>query len=41
MTASGRKSNVEAPLAVKACIVGVSPTGTQNEDRGIVRLVLF
>src|SRR5215210_3080235 len=34
MTASGRKLNVEAPLAAKACLVGVSPTGTQMRIAG-------
>src|SRR3954470_7044045 len=34
MTASGRKLNVEAPLAAKACLVGVSPTGTQIRIAG-------
>src|SRR5215204_4409787 len=34
MTASGRKLNVEAPLAAKACLGGVSPTGTQIRTAG-------
>src|SRR4051812_17604817 len=34
MTASGRKLNVEAPLAAKACLGGVSPTGTQIRIAG-------
>src|SRR3954470_1074923 len=34
MTASGRKLNVEAPLTAKACLVGVSPTGTQIRIAG-------
>src|SRR5215213_10202678 len=34
MTASGRKLNVEAPLTAKACVVGVSPTGTQIRIAG-------
>ena len=34
MTASGRKPNVEALLTAKACVVGVSPTGTQMRIAG-------